>query len=319
MGAVDAHTDAHRGAAATGYRHAALMYAGRQEFVRRTTSFIRSGVALDEPTLVVVADEKIDLLRRELRGDAAKVAFADMHNVGANPALIIPAWQEFIAAHPGRRLRGIGEPIDPERGAAELVECQHHERLLNLAFADSKLFLVCPYDTSALAPEVIAEARRSHPLIGDHQPQHCNGYVGDENACALLAEPLPEPGVTSVCVRFELDDLAAVRDLVARVCDGAGLAPPRSQDLGFAVNELMTNSVSHGGGEGTLRVWREPGELICEVRDRGTIDDPMAGRRRPSAESGGGYGLWLANQLCDLVQLRTGPAGSTVRVHVRTG
>ena len=78
-----------------------------------------------------------------------------MAHVGHNPARIIPAWHEFVAQHaaPGVRLRGIGEPIFPERSADELVECQRHESLLNLAFADADAFwLVCPYDTQ-LAPD----------------------------------------------------------------------------------------------------------------------------------------------------------------------
>ena len=58
--------------------------------------------------------------------------------------------------------------------------------------------------------------------------------------------------------------------------------------------------------------------MICEVRDRGRLDQPLAGRasaraRRPV----GGWGLWLANQLCDLVQLRTLPDGNVVRLHLR--
>jgi anti-sigma regulatory factor (Ser/Thr protein kinase) len=31
----------------------------------------------------------------------------------------------------------------------------------------------------------------------------------------------------------------------------------------------------------------------------------------------GGRGLWLANQLCDLVQIRCSPAGATVRLRMR--
>ena len=74
----------------------------------------------------------------------------------------------------------------------------------------------------------------------------------------------------------------------------------------------------HGGGGGTLRAWQEPDALICEVRDRGRLEDPLVGRRRPSGAQVGGYGLWLANQVCDLVQLRSHEHGSTVRVHMRT-
>ncbi len=308
------------GASASEYRHAALFYAGDEEFVRRTAHFIRAGLPGREPTLVVVSSEKIDRLRRELGADGAGVHYADMGDVGSNPARIIPAWQEFIEANPGRELRGIGEPIYPERDAAELIECQHHERLLNLALADSKLFLVCPYDNTALPPAVIVEAGHSHPLIAGEQVEHISGeYAGADHSADLLTAPLPEPTPPPEPIRFGLLDLGTVRGLVESASTGAGLDEVRSQDLVTAVNELATNSVRHGGGEGIVRLWPEPGGLVCEIRDRGTIEDPLAGRRRPSGEHSGGYGLWLANGLCDLVQVRTGPGLNVVRVHMRIG
>ncbi len=53
--------------------------------------------------------------------------------------------------------------------------------------------------------------------------------------------------------------------------------------------------------------------------DRGWISEPLVGRRPPALERQSGRGLWLANQLCDLVQLRSTPDGTTVRLHVRRG
>jgi anti-sigma regulatory factor (Ser/Thr protein kinase) len=99
---------------------------------------------------------------------------------------------------------------------------------------------------------------------------------------------------------------------------GAGvLSTDRANDLLLAVNELATNTVRHGGGRGILKAWREPGALICEVTDAGRIQQPLVGRERPRLGQVGGYGLWLANQLCDLVQVRAFPTGGAVRVYMR--
>ena len=85
----------------------------------------------------------------------------------------------------------------------------------------------------------------------------------------------------------------------------------------FVAHELATNTVRHGGGTGTLLAWHEPGTFFCEVRDAGRIEDPLVGRVEPGMEAECGRGLWLANHLCDLVQIRSLPAGSVVRLHMR--
>lgn len=94
----------------------------------------------------------------------------------------------------------------------------------------------------------------------------------------------------------------------------AGLAPHRAATVVLAMHELVTNTIRHTGGGGTLRVWTEPGELVCQVEDRGHILDGLAGRRRRAAA---GEGRWIVNHVSDLVEVRTGVAGTTVRVHTR--
>ncbi|MCA1843243.1 MAG: MEDS domain-containing protein, partial [Actinobacteria bacterium] len=131
------------------FRHEALLYSGDADFVAQTASFLRDGVAAGEPALVVVSAAKIAMLREELGADADAVHFADMADVGRNPARIIPAWEDFVAAcaQRGRPFRGVGEPIWASRSPAELAECERHEALLNLAFARAPAWwLLCPYD-----------------------------------------------------------------------------------------------------------------------------------------------------------------------------
>jgi anti-sigma regulatory factor (Ser/Thr protein kinase) len=285
--------------------------------------WIRDAVAAEEPILVVVAAGKIARLRGELGADAEHVAFADMADVGANPARIIPAWCEFVDAHPGRgrRLRGIGEPVSAQRSADELVECQRHEALLNLAFAGAEDFwLLCPYDVDTLDPDVIAKAHHSHPtLVADGVHRGSATYEGLDTVAGPFAEPLPAPPADADELAFAAGTLAAVRRLVRRRARDAGLAGERAGDLVLAVNEVATNSIRHGGGRGVLRTWKGDGALVCEVADAGRIADPLAGRQRPAGGQSGGHGLWLCNQVCDLVQLRAFASGSVVRMHMRLG
>jgi hypothetical protein len=139
-----------------GFRHEALFYADEAEFLDGTLDFIGQGLARDECVAVVVQAQKVDALRQALGRDAAHVRFADMEDVGTNPARIIPAWRDLLSRY-GRGdqgFRGIGEAIWATRSEDEMTECQRHESLLNLAFAHSQPWrLLCPYDVNALDHE----------------------------------------------------------------------------------------------------------------------------------------------------------------------
>jgi anti-sigma regulatory factor (Ser/Thr protein kinase) len=290
------------------------MYSGEQQLVDGLLQFLRDGIERSEPTLVVLAAPKIAALKDALADDAERVEFADMDDVGANPARIIPAWREFVDAHPGEHLRGIGEPIWAERSDAEMSECHRHEGLLNVAFDDAPGFwLLCPYDTTTLDPADVQRACATHPHVAGLPSA---AYPGVDVHAGPFTEALAEAPADAREVTFEGDSLNVVRSLVSDVTAEAGLEWPRAEDFLLAVSEVAANSVVHGGGEGVLRLWLDDTTLLADVIDGGHIDAPLAGRERPGQGQYHGYGLWLANQLCDLVQVRTFPAGSTVRLHM---
>ena len=303
------------------FSHEALLYANEDEFLDGTLPFVRDGVAAGEPVLVALAAERIERLRSVLGGDADRVLFADMRQLGANPARILPAWLDFLSVHgaDGGPIRGIGEPIWAERQSPELVECQRHESLLNLAFAGTPSFrLLCPYDTSTLGDAVIDEALRSHPWIHERgEERRSDRYRGLSAAVAPFDDPLPSAPPTAHELGFTTDSLGAVRRLVADFAAQSDLDAERADDLVTAVNEVATNSVRHADGKGVLKLWSGAEWLLFEIADRGRIGDPLAGRRRPKPEQPGGRGLWVANQICDLVQVRATTEGTVVRLHVR--
>jgi anti-sigma regulatory factor (Ser/Thr protein kinase) len=306
---------------AGGFRHEALFYDGFPDFVARTGTLIREAVRRGEPTLVLVSQEKIDALLDVLDGAARDVRFEDMAEVGGNPARLIPAWRAFVEerTRSGNRLLGVGEPVWVGRTADELVECARHEALLNLAFSGAEWRLTCPYDEASLPRTVLDEARRNHPfLVRDGSHGLSARYRGLEDALRPFDEPLPPPGGPVHELRFgpSMSSLGAVRALVARLAAAAGLDPSRRDDLVLVVNEAATNSIRHGGGTGAVAVWEDGDTIVCDVRDAGRIADPLVGRVRPAPGQGSGLGLWLANQLCDLVQIRPFPTGSVVRLRV---
>lgn len=301
------------------FRHQALLYAGEEDFVARTSAFIRDGLQAGDPAMVVVAPHKIDLLREELGAHCDGVQFADMSTVGRNPARIIPAWQAFVDRNgaPGVTLRGIGEPIGPERKPDELLECQLHESLLNLAFADTNSFwLVCPYDVESLPAEVIEQTRRSHPVVAHRDwYERSVGY----DPVAPAAEPLAPPPVEARVLHFDASTVSAVTGFVADHVTGAELSPSRRIDFVVAVREIAGESVTHGGGEGVVRVWSDPEGVVCEISDRRELDDPLADRQVRAERQPGSHGLWVANQLCDLVQIRSHPPETVMRLYIAGG
>ena len=297
------------------FRHEALLYSDQATFLEGTVRFIRDGLAAGEPVLVLETAQNIGLLRSQLGQEADQVRFADMAEVGANPARIIPAWREFAAQRPHQRLRGIGEPIWNGRRAAELIECQRHEALLNAAFASGvEMWLLCPYDTKGLPPAVIAEARRSHPFIVDGSGSHQSTEY--RNPPALFDAALPESPSESPEHGIERSTLTMLRMVVTAAATRAGIEQVRIANIVMAANEVATNSLQHGGGQGTLRLWREDGALTIEIRDGGAFDRLLVDRERPGSDVEASRGLWLANQLCDLVQIRSYPRGTVVRLHM---
>lgn len=300
------------------FEHDGLIYRGEDDFLAATVPFIEAGLEAAEPVLVAVPAARTAALRGaiDLRGE--HVTFADVQQLAANPARIIPTWAEFVQKNPGPA-RGVGETVWPERTADAAAECVHHEALLNLALADAAGFrLLCPYDATSLSDDVIDGVRRTHRhLCMDGAREHSPHIP--RHAPIPLLEPAPLSAAPDGAVTWPFGprELREVRTRVRAVGGAAGLRPSVVEDLALAAHEIAANSVEHGGGRGSMRTWLSDWSLVVEVTDGGHIADPLIGRLAPPPELVGGRGLWMAQQLCDLLQLRTSPSGTTVRLHAR--
>ena len=305
----------------TGFCHQALFYEGSEELVGLLARFVRAGLTMGDKVFVMLSAPKLRALQVVLGRDAGLVDYADMDLVGVNPARMIPLWASFAEqVRPGQRARGVGEPVTGSRRLAELVECQLHESLLNVAFEKASSFwLLCPYETGALAAPVLDEARRSHAFVASRSSVRIErgAFTTAEPGAALAGEELAEPPAQARRFGVDASSMASARQLVRARAGKLGLGADLAGDFALAVHEVIANSLKHGGGQGEVALWSDSEAVICEVSDKGYITDALVGRRRPTSSGESGRGLWMANQLCDLVQIRTGAGGTRVRLHMR--
>ncbi|WP_105971937.1 anti-sigma factor RsbA family regulatory protein [Streptomyces geranii] len=314
------HTTTEPTAAPEPFAHPALFYRGEEEYLDGTVPFVREGIKAGDPVAVAVPEPRLALLRQHLGGDADSVHFVDMTEAGRNPGRIIPrVLRAFADARTDTHVRIIGEPIWPGRSGVEYPACVQHEALINLAFQGRDLTILCPYDAERLASDVLADAYATHPVVvsgGIRQPSpsYAPGQV-----VAEYNRPFPAAPASAEPQGFGSEELPVVRHFAVALAAQLGLSGIRLDDLALTVAELTTNSVVHGGGTGTLRVWAEDSQLVCEVRDRGHLSDPLAGRRPATRDQRGGRGLLLVHTVTDLVRVHTDPAGTAVRCYFGIG
>jgi anti-sigma regulatory factor (Ser/Thr protein kinase) len=126
----------------------------------------------------------------------------------------------------------------------------------------------------------------------------------------------PSPDLDDPMSYTYTTDLAAIRAVVHRYAIQAGLTEARAIDLTLAVSEVAANTVKHAKSPGSLNIWYDKKEIVCQVHDEGVITDPLAGRREPSLDALGGHGLWIVNQVCDQVEIHSDETGTTIRLHM---
>jgi anti-sigma regulatory factor (Ser/Thr protein kinase) len=293
--------------------HPALFYRGADEYLAGTVPFIVEGLAKDEAVAVSVPGPQLALLRSALGDSAEQVRMLDMTEAGRNPGHIIPGVLRAFADTHEAPVRIIGEPIWAARSATEYPACAQHEALINYAFSGREVTVLCPYDVSTLAEDVLEDAKRTHPTVIDSNGVRVSAQYAPDSVIATYNLPLPAP-VTAERRLIEAPILSDVRRFITKFGTQAGLGA-RVDDLVLAIDELAANSICHGGGTGTVYAWTEEGTVVCQVSDNGYLSNPLVGRIPASALQVGGRGLLMVNHMADLVRIHTSPQGTTIRVY----
>jgi anti-sigma regulatory factor (Ser/Thr protein kinase) len=303
-----------------GFCHQAVLYRGQEELLRVVERFLLDGSDAGDALAVLMNGRGLDSLRRRFGSLLQQVRLSEFDELGGNPAFVIPFWRGFGQSLAARqRGRGVSEPISVAPGSPVSSECKLHESLVNLAFTEGPpLWLLCPYDSSLLDHETLDYVYRCHPFvsIGDGACTPNDRFVPPDLGSSLTGDLVPAPVDAKHWV-VDVDSIAKARQTLSDLSVEFGLDLSSAMDLALAAHEVIANSVRYGGGRADVAVWQHDGALVCEIRDSGHLDDPLAGRTLPGDRARGGRGLWIANQLCGLVQMRSVPEGTVVRLHMR--
>lgn len=294
------------------YRHEAVPYEGHEHFVSCCTAVATQAGADDRQLLFLVSEAKTAVLRDSLGNRYGDVAYLPTDDRGRNPAQLISLLDGFRTAALGRPCVGVNEPLLAGLSADAVDEARFGESVLNAASLQSwPMSVLCLYDAVDLDAAAMVQMRRSHPAVSgqDENLAYEPGLAG-----TLFAEALPDAPAVSADHPVRERNLGSAREFVRSRAHE--LTPDRREDLVLAANEVVTNSLQHGGGSCEMAMWDDATSVVCEVRDDGQITDPFVGRFAPAQDATAGRGLWLANHLCDLVQIRSSQAGTTVRLHM---
>jgi anti-sigma regulatory factor (Ser/Thr protein kinase) len=301
------------------FTHSAFLYRTPQEYLDRLLPFIVNAVTADQAVLVAVPGPNLAAVTDGLARSSADVTMADMTEAGRNPGRILgEVLSNFAELHRDQPVRMIGEPLWASRSEVEYPACVQHEALVNRAFTGRDVKVICPYDVAQLDPDVIADARCTHPaLCQDGSFEQDNPAYDPEATWARFNQPLPSDPTAVRYTARKMADLSGARAFAGSYAQWFGMSPPKTADLQLIASELATSSLTVAGATCRLALWRSDGHLVCEARDRGFLDDPLVGRRPYASDTDRGRGLYVVNAVADLVRTHTTPAETTIHAYLR--
>jgi anti-sigma regulatory factor (Ser/Thr protein kinase) len=309
---------AHNQTEPAGFVHSALIYRSEEEYLAGIVPFVDGGLGLGQPVMVVVPGNNLAALRDALDDAAADVVLQDMTKVGRNPSRIVGNVANFAAKHPDQRVRMVGEIVWPGRTAEEYPACVQVEALSNTLLESCNVTALCPYNAGQLDESALADACATHPRVQqDGSPSTPSPDYAPDEAIARHNQPLSINKAAVTYTVGEFADLSAARSFAADYANRAGLSQDGIADLQLIASELATNSLQHAATACRLALWHHDQHLICEARDNGELDDPLAGHWPPTPGAANGRGLFLVNSMADLVRTHTSAAGTTIRVYLR--
>jgi anti-sigma regulatory factor (Ser/Thr protein kinase) len=297
--------------------HNLFSYDDDAGLVDQVAPFLAAGLAEHEAVVIVVDSRKRAVLTEALGALAGRIDYIDRDGYYTRP-------EDALAGYDARVRRYVQQGAPRVRVFGELPLCRTqaesdtwilYEALLNPAFAEHPVTIVCGLDPREQPDSVLEGSWQTHPrsLNGgwcDNDHYHSPEAV----VRARTPAPADAPGLTSVAADL---DARALRVRLLAEMTAAEVPDDDARKLLSAVGEVLANAHRHGAGARSLRVGRVGERFVCEVADHGAgLDDPLAGYLPPHPGNGRGAGLWVARQMTTRLDMISTSRGLTTRLWV---
>jgi hypothetical protein len=301
--------------------HQALMYRTEGSFASGLLPFVLEGVEAGEAVQVAGAPENLDALRSAIGVHSNEVLFVDVRDWYVKPARTLGAYLSFIQKQleEGRpAVRIIGEVVWPERDMDLQREWIRYETAINMILEDLPVRLMCTYNSERLTPSRIDAARATHPSVIEQGAVSVNDhYVPPEQMLVDLTVRMLVPPHHEER-RFDAGDAVGPTAFVIDHARRAGLTEDASSNVAAAASEIVMGAGARPSSPVLVAVWTDHGDFVCQIEGESSMPlDPLTGYGPPLPETSGGWGLWLARQLSDLLEVGIGSHGSAVRLKMR--
>lgn len=284
--------------------HEAFVYSADDDYAAVLAPFLLDAIHAGHAAIAVTSAERIRLLREAVGADHGEVSFFDADDWYRRPGATLAAWRAELDAHVGAEpVRAIGE-VPFAGDASAVARWTRYESLLNRALADRSAWILCPYDTRRLPEQVVADARRTHPVVSTAagrapSPEHFAEHeLGASLSPGLVRSGAQLGAATTITAGGDPLDLRRAVTWSAR---SAGLSADVVEDLILAIGEVAALYAS-----ATVRTGHAGGEWFCEAA---AVDRASGGL--PFDENG--IGVLIGRLICDRVEVEQGKGSVLVR------
>ncbi|MEA2398721.1 MAG: hypothetical protein QOK25_2277, partial [Thermoleophilaceae bacterium] len=219
-------------------RHDLLVYDSDQQYAEALVPFFEAGLDEGDALVAVPGRATEPLLRDALGATSERVAFSACEDWYTRPEAVLAGYDAAVRASLRDGFRGV-------RVAGEVPFCSSrhewdswvlYEAILNRAFADRPVSIMCTYDSRVVPEHMIESARHTHPhVVSDDRQENPDYHDPAAVVRGIAPEPEPLPELHDVLAD---GDARALRGTLSRELADAGVATDQAEAMVLAASEV---------------------------------------------------------------------------------